>query len=239
MKLQTHLLLPGLLVLAGCGGSAPEPAELTTPTRLVQALLSDSSHFSTQITKPEQLSQSRIATGAATSYKDLPIGDNFFELKNAESTEKETVLSSTVTLGSATDFKSFRARTVVVYGMINTAEGLTPQVFTAQDPSKISLQEGEAALRVLHLASNLGAINLYQGDTPIIGGQRITFQSPTDYIALVPSTDTDLSLRSDADGTNLVESALKGYRLQSGKSYTLLLFGKSGKKLDATLLLDG
>jgi hypothetical protein len=232
-------LLPCLFVLAGCGGSAPEPAELTTPTRLVQALLSDSAHFSAQVALPAELTQSRLATGATTGYKDLPIGDNVFELKNADSPEKEVLLSSTVTLGSATNFKSYRARTVVVYGMIRTTEGLTPQVFIAQDPNKLTLSEGEAALRVLHLASNLGSVNLYQGDTPIIGGQRVPFQNPTDYIALVPSTDTDLNLRSDADGTNLVESALKGYRLLAGKSYTLILFGKSGKKLDATLLLDG
>jgi hypothetical protein len=166
---------------------------------------------------------SGIGDRDVTAYKELPAERHDFKLYAKD--DKTTVLAT-----NTEGLSAGKHYTIVAVnnraGKISldpVSDGLTPP------------DAGRAKVRVINLAPGTEKVDLYaEGKTsPIISGAELG--DPTDYKDVDPS-DASLAVRQGVNKKN--SAAIKDFKIEPGKLYTVLVFQNKDGKLKVKMVED-
>lgn len=223
------VLAGSALALAGCGGSGGDSGG-NANWRVVN--LTDDVP-SVDVYAGTTRSFPAVATNAVTTYSQITV--NSYTVKVTVADDATSILGETFTFSPSKD-KNF---TSVITGRNGTA--LVRNLLDDEDTSGVA--EGTARLRVLNMATDSGALDVYVTNADDLTSASAQFSSPTQKqaVGFKDITSGTYRLRVTAAGVkNDVRLDITGLTLGSKEASTLVLTsGAGGAQVNAALIVQG
>jgi hypothetical protein len=217
---QIVAVASALVALSGCSGSS---SSSTTKIRAVDTIYTGTATFTTLVsgaTLPTSLGT--IAYGGSTFYQSATTGSN---------TIYATQNTSSLTSNSIATINSGNHYTAFLFGPPSSATLGTLDI-AADDQTTPAT--GNTRLRIIHAASDLGALDVYKNGSDLVSDQTFANYSASynEFSAGMYQFD------AYPTGTSTTAQATQTFTLNAGQLYTLLITEKSSGHYEMIMIND-